>query len=409
MILSISSSSRGVFPFLFLLPLVFFYGCANIGGQALVVEPGLIKNARLAVYPVTNLSGTKVPLKETRQLFIERLQAQGVDILSYEALEKFMAKHRIRYTGGLSVKESEPFKDELETDAVLIISYEFYDNSPPPKIALAARLVSTGNRPAILWADSVGLSGDDSPGILGLGLIGDPQELLGKAVQYLSGSLMNYLSRGGAHMRGPEQALGGESGQGLSAEASSVVPAWNVKELFGSFRPRNYYLTPFMEAHKRYSVVVMPFLNRSHRRNAGEMVMLEFVKQLSKVKDFVVSDPGMVRQKMLDERIMMLDSISLADFDLITEGLNADLVLTGFVTDYYDYQGSSTGTCQVGFSVLLLDKKQRKMVFTSNSYNTGDDRIIAFDLGKMRTAHALASEMIRIVVERLTAELNTRT
>src|SRR5512147_1270966 len=123
MILSINSSSRGVF--LALLPLVFFYGCANTSGQALVAEPGLINNVRLAVYPVTNLSVTKVPLKETRQLFIERLRAQGVDILSDEALEKFMARHRIRYTGGLSVKESEPFKDELGIDAVLIISYEF--------------------------------------------------------------------------------------------------------------------------------------------------------------------------------------------------------------------------------------------------------------------------------------------
>src|SRR5512143_1651706 len=144
MTLSISSSNRGVL--LFLLPLVFFCGCANISGQALVVELGLIKNARLAVYPATNLSVTKVPLKETRQLFIERLQTQGVDILGDEALDKFMTRHRIRYTGGLSVKESELFKNELETDAVLIISYEFYDGGTPPKIALAARLVSAGDR-----------------------------------------------------------------------------------------------------------------------------------------------------------------------------------------------------------------------------------------------------------------------
>lgn len=407
MILSVSflNINKGV---LVVLSLFFYTGCANLSSQALVAEPALIKNVRLAVYPTNNLSGTKVPLKETRQLFIERLQTQGVDILSDEALEKFMTRHRIRYTGGLSVKESELFKNELETDAVLIISYEFYDDSPPPKIALAARLVSAGNRPAILWADSVGLAGDDSPGLFGLGLIGDPQKLLGKAVQYLSGSLINYLSRGVTHMRGPEQGSGGESGQGQSTQAPSVVPAWNVKELFGSFRPRSYYITPFADARKRYSVVVMPFMNKSYRRNAGDIVMLEFIKQLSTVKNFTVLDPGMLRQKMLDERIMMLDSLSLADFDLITGGLNADLVLTGFVTDYIDYNGPF-GTCQVGFSVLLLDRKQRKTVFTSISYNTGDDRIIAFDLGRMRTAHALASEMIRVTVGRLTAGMNTGT
>jgi len=34
---------------------------------------------RIAVFPVENLSGTVAPLKEIRQMFIEKLWAKGVD------------------------------------------------------------------------------------------------------------------------------------------------------------------------------------------------------------------------------------------------------------------------------------------------------------------------------------------
>jgi len=387
---------------------LFFSGCANIGGQAFVARPVAVKNVLLAVYPITNLTGKKAPLKETRQLVIGRLQAQGVNVLSDEALEKIMVRHRIRYVGGLSREESESFKSELGIDAVLIIFYELYDDGYPPKIALTARLVSTGGRPVILWSESVGLAGDDRPGILGLGLVSDPQILLDRAVLHLSDSLIDYLSSAGIGMREIEAGSGDERSKELSGKTVPPSSVWNlIKDLFGSFKPRSYYITPFMDAHKRYSVVVMPFQNRSGRINAGDVLMLEFIRQLASLKEITVIDPGIVRQTMLDERIMMRDSISLADFDLITSRVGADLVLAGTVTDYYDYQGP-VGTCYVAFSVLLIEKKQRMTVFSSDSHNTGDDRITVFDLGKIRTASSLTSEMVQATVGLLSKGLDRR-
>jgi TolB-like protein len=192
----------------------------------------------------------------------------------------------------------------------------------------------------------------------------------------------------------------GEGEREVSAQAPSGVPAWSVKELFGSFKPRSYYVVPFLEAHKRYSVVVMPFLNKSGRRNANDVVMLEFIRQLSAMKNFTVVDPGMLRQKMLEDRIIMLDSVSVADADLIFGGLDADLLLTGTVNEYYDYDGP-WGTSRVGLSVLLIEKKGRRLVFAADSSRTGDDQITFFELGKIRTAHALASRMIGLILQRL--------
>src|SRR4030067_730972 len=110
---------------------------------------------RIAVYPIENLSGTVAPLKEMRQIFIEKLRAQGVVVLEEEILEELMAKYRIRHTGGINREIAKAFKQEIATDGVLIITLELYSDANPPKISLISRLVSTGETPSILWMEAV--------------------------------------------------------------------------------------------------------------------------------------------------------------------------------------------------------------------------------------------------------------
>ena len=104
----------------------------------------------------------------------------------------------------------------------------------------------------------------------------------------------------------------------------------------------------------------------------------------------------------------MLDAISLADADLVFEGLNADLLLTGTVTEYYDYDGLF-GTPRVAFSVSAIERTGRRTVWTSYSQNTGDDAVYFFDWGRVNTAHGLASRMIRAVLEQLSSLQYKRT
>ena len=85
------------------------------------------------------------------------------------------------------------FREEAGVDAIFITSLEFYNETAPPKFALVSRLVTTGERPRILWMECVGVAGDDSPGILGLGLISDFRELQDKALQRLADSLLLWL------------------------------------------------------------------------------------------------------------------------------------------------------------------------------------------------------------------------
>jgi hypothetical protein len=148
---------------------------------------------RIAVFPVENLSGTVAPVKEIRQTFVEKLGSVGVDVLDEETFEKFMAKYRIRYTGGVSTEIAKAFKQEINVSGVLITSLELYSDANPPKISLISRLVSTGEDPSILWMDGVGLAGDDSRGLLDLGLIEDPKTLLNKGMKLMFDSLETRL------------------------------------------------------------------------------------------------------------------------------------------------------------------------------------------------------------------------
>ena len=345
-------------------------GCAYPKGTVRGDVQAGAKKFQIAVLPVENLSGTLSPLKEIRQSAIDRLRAEGFPALEEETLEKFMARHRVRYTGGIDQGTAKAFKEETGAGAVLITSLELYSDKIPPKIALMARLVSTGDKPVILWMDGVGLAGDQSPGLLGLGLIEDPQVLCEKALSTLWHSLSEYLS--------------GEKGE------------MGIRRAKRKFSPKIVYRSFEISPGKKYTVAVVPFFNRSDRKNAEEIMALHFVKELTRIEAFDVVEPGVVRQGLLNLRVIMQEGVSLANADIIFGVLNVDLILSGEVLDYQDYQGAS-GTPKVNFSALLIERKNRLIVWSSESYNQGDDGVFFFDCGKVNTAYTMTSQMAQAI------------
>ncbi len=324
------------------------------------------KTFRLAIFPVENLSGTLAPIKEIRDAFAEGLKAGGFDVLDEETLRTFMAKYRIRYTGGTDSAISNAFKKEIQVDGVLIVTVELYSEENPPKISLISRLVTTGPEPLIAWTDTVGLAGDDAPGFLGLGLIRDPGVLMKKGITVLLDSLTGYLS-------------GKNHRPSLSGAKKK-------------FRPRIQYRSDLIEPDKKYTVAVLPFFNLSTRKNAGDLMVLHFIRALKAFENFNVIEFGLIRQDLLEFRIVMQEGVSLADANAIWSASSADLVVSGTVIDYEDYQGI-WGKPRVQFSAQILERKSQEVVWSSESYNGGDDEVYFFDIGRVNTASAMASQM----------------
>lgn len=355
---------------LLILGLLFFPSLAN--SKEIKKESPAVneERIRIAVFPVENLSGTVAPLKEIRQTFIEKLGSVGVDVLDEETFEKFMAKYRIRYTGGVSTEIAKAFKQDINVSGVLITSLELYSDVNPPKISLISRLVSTGGNPSILWMDGVGLAGDDSRGFLDLGLIEDPKALLNKGMKVMFDSMKRYLSKRS------------EGGGGYSVKRK--------------FRPHISYRSPSFDPNRKYTVAIAPFFNYSLRKYAGDILVLHFAKELKRFDRFDVIEMGAVRQAFLEMRIILDQGVSLVNADSIAGLLNVDLILAGDVTDYEDYQGV-WGKPKVSFSAQIIERKSREVVWSSNSHNEGDEGVFFFDLGRVNTASVMVSQMAQLI------------
>ncbi len=332
------------------------------------------RDLQVAVLPVQNLSGAAAPLAEIRGLLTEALKARGLKLLDEKRLEEFMAGYRMRYTGGIDDAVGRALRDQTGTGAVLISSLELYDGTTPPKISLISRLVSTADPPVILWMDAAGMTGDDSPGLLDLGVIEDPRAVLRKVVHTLCSSLESSLS-------GPNR--------GNFSRATRK-----------KFQPTIAYRSSALAHGAPRTMAVLPFLNQSLRKHAGEILMLHFVRELTGADNIRVVEPGVVRRELLTYRIIMDDGVSLADADVLSGTLDAELLLTGKVSDYQDYRGSE-GVPIVDFSLVVIERKSREVVWSSKSCNKGTDGVYFFDVGRERTACSMACEMARIVRERM--------
>ncbi len=325
----------------------------------------------VAVLPVENLSGASAPSGDVRQFLIHTVAAAGIRVLDDAALDALMTRHRIRYAAGVDDATGRWLKEEADVDGVLVASFEFSNETVPPKVAMIVRLVSLKGAPTVVWADDAGMSGDDAPGLFGLSQVNDYKALQKKALDRLGGSLLAYLKTG----------------------KPGADPAGASK-----FRPKTSYRKVSLEAGKTYTIAVAPFFNLSGRRTAGDILALLFMRHLSSLPQFCVVDSGVVRQQLLDARVIMDSGLSLGDAETVAAPVDADFVLSGRVLRYEDYEGSS-GLTRVEFSTVLIDKRSRKVVWSSESYNDGRDGIGLFDRGRSKTAHEMATQMVRITTD----------
>lgn len=348
------------------------FGCAAATDAVDAGDRGQAGMPVVAVFPVENLSARTAPLGEVRRLFIERLTSYGLRVLDDAVLERAVTQHRVRYTAGVEPGFAKALRQETGAEAILIPSLELYDDASPPRVALFARLVSTGDDPAVLWVDGTGAAGDDAPGILGVGLIEDPRALLARALHILAGSLVRHVS--GAGDRAVDRP--------------------------GSLRPKIVYRSEALDPTRRYTIAVVPFFNKSARKYAGEIVALHMIRNLMTPRHLAIVEPGIVREELLRFRVVMNDGISLSDTETILGAVNADLVLNGEVLEYHDPRGPS-GAPVVDFSVLFIERTTRRVLYSSYSHHAGDDGVFFFDWGRVNTAHAMASAMARAIVEHM--------
>jgi hypothetical protein len=358
-------------------------GCAHkgdSGSQTFSIPKA--KAMRIVVFPIDNMSGSFVPVSELRGAWIKKLEDMGLPLIDEKTLENTLARHRIRFIGGVDTTTAKAFREETGADAILITSLEYYSENYPPKLAIISRLTSTEERPRILWMDSVGLSGDDSPGILGLGLITDLGILREKALQRLAASLARWIN-----------------------DKDRIC---DNSEAEAKYMPKAFYSELPVASAKKTSIAVVPLFNESIRKRAGEIMQSHLTRQLACIPGIDPVEPGVIREKMLGIRMIMPEGVSIRDVDVLTYILDTDFVLSGKVFDYQDPRGGA-GTPKIDFSTLLVNRGERKVVWLSKSYNNGDDGVYFYDVGRENNANVMAAKMAGSVVQIMTEEKSPAT
>ena len=369
-----SSSSRAIALALLVSCATGMAGCRHGAGPAVVrPEPADGDRLRVVLLPFENLSGASVSFKDLATA-IEIALRRRVEVVSGDIVEQFLAQHRLRYTGGIDAEVARAARDELGADAIAITSVFSYRPVPFPLLGVSMRLVATGEEPTILWMETSSRVGDENPGLLRLGIIDSMREVQALVVDRLTASLDRFLAG-----RRPDDI--GCGGPGF----------WNG--------PRVRYRAPLLDDPYQYSLAVLPLLNRSGRRGAGEAMELDFIRQLVATVKYKVLEPGVVRDLMLRYRIIIPGGVSLEATRLLLGGLGVELVVSGTVFDFDEAAGAAGSRLQ--FSATMLDGGTGEVVWQSTSTSRGDDGVFAFGLGRIATVGRLSCRMVAGVVSQL--------
>jgi hypothetical protein len=391
---------------------------------------------RIAVFPMENLSGTPVPLKELTAGLHSELKRNGILTIEPSVIESFIEKHQVRYLGGIDEPTAAALGAETGAEAVLISTVELYSDVSPPKFSLLSRLVSLKGVPEIVWMDSVGMAGDDAPGILGLGLIHDLKELRSKGLGVIGTSLARHYfnppvrkKRVSARVQREEEPFTLKTliedirseKRTLTDQSVLQARAWRAKTqsqkpytvedmlreisanggpFLSRYGPLGWYSSGDRLIEQERTIAIIPFFNRSTRKHAAELQVLHLAKQLVRDGSFVVLELGVIRDKLLNMHIIMNDGISIPSLDLVSISLEADLLLNGMVFDYLDTVGYGSYP-RIDFSMQMFDRDNKKVLWSSHSHNQGNDGVYFFEYGSITTAGALADKMCRALVLKL--------
>jgi TolB-like protein len=334
------------------------------------VGPG---GPRVALFPLENLAASSTPVGKLSAAIEAELGRRGVEVAARDDVETFLRAHRIRNTAGVDQETARAAREELHVDAILVSAVQVYAVRPWPRLGISLRLVGIrGDAPVVLWVDQVSMSGNEAPGLLGLGLVRGMDRVQARVLGRLGDSLAGYLAGRGA----PAPLCAGD----------------------GRFDPRISYRAPQLAHGRRYTVAILPFVNASERRHAGELVALEFVRQLRARDRFTVIDPGEVRDQLLRYRLIMEGGLSLDYAMTLLKVLRADLVVAGTVREYLDGD-----TPRVSFTAFALDRESGGVAWEASSNGTGRDGVFFYDAGSVGTVGELTCRMARRAIDQLAA------
>jgi hypothetical protein len=271
--------------------------------------------------------------------------------------------------------------EEIGATGVLLTSVDDWEIVEPPRFAITCRWISADADASVGWMETSAHHGHERPGMFGLGLVASIEILVLRATDEVADSLAAGVGN-------------------IGTQALERVP--------DRFRPGTFAVDPDWAASvasgRPVRAAVLPFLVDEGLRDTGEVLSNQLVRWLPATGRIEILEPGVVREALLEARVIQEGGPSLPQVDALRALLDVDLVVSGRVTDY-EAMGSSPGSPFVGFSVRGIDVHTRQAVWTSFSFARGDDRMGPFGTSRIHSSIVLTSNLVGGAVMALEDEL----
>ena len=360
-------------------------GAGSLGGVALLAAvvlsavsfAGAEEPSTVALLPFENVSGRVQSVRVIMPAVARALQDRGYRLVDPARLEAFLARNRIRDTGQLSRTQAAALGREFGVGVAMVGSVAiFNDSAENPQWGLSARFLATESG-AIVWAGSVGLTGDDFTIALGLGTVTSSARL----AEETATDLLRDLPRAGEPLRMPT------GGRGLLPRL---------------FSPKASYRSPALTSDPPKRVAVLLFENLSERKGAGRIVTDVFVTALARSGRFDVVEPGTVTEALVAAGAAPYGDIDFETLAAVRQRLEADAVILGTVFNYSEgLKRTATTSPEVAFDARMLDAETGRVLWVAERVRNGDDSQIALHFGKIRAVVPLVLRVADEMVETL--------
>ncbi|MBI4826003.1 MAG: hypothetical protein HY807_06220 [Nitrospirae bacterium] len=302
---------------------------------------------RIAIFPFDNLTMVDNALNAVMPVIEKEMKDRGYSIVGEQELYSNICKDRVRETGTISKALAKKISDNFKVEGILLGSIVSYSIEGKPLLGLIARLIDPSDG-SILWADYFSATGDDFITVLGLGEIKEMDELIQKV----------------------------------------------VNSLFASFTSE----APHKDA--AFRVAVMPFMNDTDYKDAGNIASQMFVVHLFKDSGFMPLEYGEIKKNLVDMRIRVKGNLDYTTITELSKVIDVDGYLLGEVGLYFNgvLQNSPPAA---SVSARLIGSGNKKILWYGRGQMSGDDDVIIYDWRRLRSVDKVTDKIVTKLVDNL--------
>ena len=300
------------------------------------------------ILPVVNYSEKGEARTQLLPRLHEYLDRIGTTYLTSEELRPLLRKHRIRSRGWIGLEAEKTLRRETGASYLMLGAWDVFREGANPEIGVSLRILDLESL-TLVDAVSVGASGADFTGLLGLGRITD------------TGELAEHVMK---------QAL------------DALFPVAKYQESHRSSRGC-------------FQVALIPFDNYADTPNAGDIVTNIVLSGLLSQGYFVV-EPGFVRELGLELEVINRGGVDRRSGESILDRLNTCQVITGTVDEFSTARGDPTRSVpQIALGIRVMSPQDGNIYLMQELQGAGDDQDRIFQGGRIHAIVPLANKVLQ--------------